>query len=284
MSTIESLEITNFQRVSAVRIEPTNNVVMLFGQNGEGKTSVLNAIETGFCKFNAKFIKRPNKDGSGRADIKIKLTDGTFLHQKFTPSGPALAGTKPDGGKLGQRDLDQAMSVLGVDASAFITVGQKKQLEILLSIVKLPFVPAELEAEIEAPEGKRLFVGQQGKTIGDFTVDPSLPTEETSAGGIIASIQESSDLKRENAEVERGAQLAAEKVAELTAKISEITADLGHWAHTLEARTASLAGLPEPADTDELEAKLATAAEANAAIRANNSAREQSERKAALVK
>lgn len=282
MSTIESLEITNFQNVSAVKIEPTNSVIMLFGKNAAGKTSVLDAIETTFCKFNARVTKRPIKDGAGRADIKIKMTDGTFLHQKFTPSGPTLTGKKADGGKLGQRDLDQAMSLLGVDAAAFINAGEKKQLEILLSTVVLPFVPAELDAEIKDLEAKRLLAGQQGKAIGDVTVIPELPTEETSAQELIAAIRAAEDLKRENAEIENGVQVAANEVASLTAKIAELTGALESWTQTLEARTASLAGLPEPANTSALEARLATVEEANADIRANNTAREQVDRKNAL--
>ncbi|NKG22240.1 AAA family ATPase [Paeniglutamicibacter terrestris] len=275
--TIESLEIVNFQRVSAVKIEPTNNVIMLFGQNGEGKTSVLDAIETGFCKFNAKFIKRPIKDGSGRADIKIKLTDGTFLHQKFTPSGPTLAGTKPDGGKLGQRDLDQAMSMLGVDASAFTTVGEKKQLEILLSIVKLPFVPAELDAEIKALEAKRLLAGQQGKTIGDFNVDNGLPTDEVSLNDLLGRHREAQEAVTQRSNMTRAVQHWKSE----TERLKHELADAERKAVEAEK---NLTALPLGEDPVWLQEQIDGAETSNAAIRSNNTAREQAERKAALLK
>lgn len=279
MSTIESLEITNFQRISAVKIEPTNSVILLFGKNAAGKTSILDAIETGFCKFNAKFIKRPIRDGAGRADIKIKLTDGTQLHQKFTPSGPTLTGKKANGDKLGQRDLDQALSVLGVDAASFIMAGEKRQLETLLSIVELPFVPAELDAEIKALEAKRLLAGQQAKVIGDFDVDASLPTEETSANDLISRIRLANDQLDKIKDAERALAYATDQVTSLKAKIEELKTDLVNWEHEATSRQAELDAQVKPADVTELEEQLIGVEESNAAIRATNSAREQAARK-----
>lgn len=276
MSTIESLEITNFQRISAVKIEPTNSVILLFGKNAAGKTSILDAIETGFCKFNAKFIKRPIRDGAGRADIKIKLTDGTQLHQKFTPSGPTLTGKKANGDKLGQRDLDQAMSVLGVDAASFIMAGEKKQLETLLSIVDLPFVPSELDAEIKALEGNRLLVGQQGKTIGDFTVDESLPEVETSVSELL-------DQHRAGEEANYALKKATHAVEGWTGAVARIKRELADAERQLAEAEAQVANAPAPIDIEAIGAQIGNAESANAAIRANNTAREQSARKAALL-
>lgn len=282
MSTIESLEITNFQNVSAVKIEPTNNVIMLFGKNAAGKTSVLDAIETTFCKFNARVTKRPIKDGAGRADIKIKMTDGTFLHQKFTPSGPTLTGKKADGGKLGQRDLDQAMSLLGVDAAAFINAGEKKQLEILLSIVDLPFVPAELDAEIKDLEAKRLLAGQQGKAIGDFTVDPNLAVEETSASDLVNQVMAAQQQERINRGEAENLIAMQESHVELYERIQRLQAEWKALGDSIETQKAHVLSLPVPADVAALEAQLSTVEDANAAIRANNTAREQIDRKNAL--
>lgn len=276
MSTIESLEITNFQNVSAVKIEPTNNVIMLFGKNAAGKTSVLDAIETTFCKFNARVTKRPIKDGAGRADIKIKMTDGTFLHQKFTPSGPTLTGKKADGGKLGQRDLDQAMSLLGVDAAAFINAGEKKQLEILLSTVVLPFVPADLDAEIKALEGKRLLAGQQGKAIGDYTVNPDLPVDETSLSELLGRLRDAQESLTQRRNTELNVQHWKSEAERLREELADAERKAVEAEEDLEA-------MPLGEDPVWLQEQVDGAEESNAAIRANNSAREQAARKAALL-
>lgn len=276
MSTIESLEITNFQRISAVKIEPTNSVILLFGKNAAGKTSILDAIETGFCKFNAKFIKRPIRDGAGRADIKIKLTDGTQLHQKFTPSGPTLTGKKANGDKLGQRDLDQALSVLGVDAASFIMAGEKKQLETLLSIVELPFVPAELDAEIKALEAKRLLAGQQAKVIGDFDVDPSLPTDEVSLNELLIQYRSGQESNAQLDAALDGVEAATEYVTVLERQLIKAKESLKKAGEVLKAA-------PDRVELESLQAQINNAEASNSAIRANNSAREQATRKDKLL-
>lgn len=285
MSVIESLNISNFQRVSAIKIEPTNNVIALFGKNANGKTSVLEAVETTLRPFNGRVTKRPIKDGTGRADIHIKLTDGTLLHQKFTPSGPTLAGKGPDGSKLGQKDLDAAISALGVDALAFIHAGEKKQLETLLSIVDLPFVPAELDAQRKAVEAERLSVGQQGKAIGDVAVDASLPVTETSAGEIIASIRVAEDANRQADNSEQALTEAKARTAEAEARVDQLEQELqaakdamyqaSQWVELKLKESKMVTRI----DTTELEARLAVVEESNAAIRANNTARAQSARK-----
>ncbi|PCC31415.1 AAA family ATPase [Glutamicibacter sp. BW77] len=276
MSTIESLEITNFQRISAVKIEPTNSVILLFGKNAAGKTSILDAIETGFCKFNAKFIKRPIRDGAGRADIKIKLTDGTQLHQKFTPSGPTLTGKKANGDKLGQRDLDQALSVLGVDAASFIMSGEKKQLETLLSIVELPFVPAELDSEIKALEAKRLLAGQQAKVIGDFDVDANIPTDEVSLNELIIQYRAGQESNAQLDAALDGVEAATEYVTVLERQLIKAKESLKTAGEVLKAA-------PDRVELESLQAQINNAEASNSAIRANNSAREQVARKDKLL-
>ncbi|GAA5229219.1 AAA family ATPase [Arthrobacter cryoconiti] len=279
---ISSLDISNFQRLSAAKIEPTGSLIVLAGQNANGKTSVLDAIETTLCGFNARNTKRPIKDGHGKASIDIVLTDGTVVRRTFTPSGSTLSGTRPDGAKLKQADLNAIISQLGVDASTFATSGEKEQLKTLLSVVELPFVPAELDAQKKALEADRLFVGQQGKTIGDVEVNENLPTEETSASEIIAQIREAETANREVATAEQEIANAKAMVAQSRQELELAQDKLTNWQRTLESRAAAFDALPKPADTTALEAQLAEADDANAAIRTNNTARAQTENRKQL--
>lgn len=283
MSTkVTTATLTKFQKLTFAKIEPSGNLIVLAGKNGAGKTSFNDGLEAGFTGHNGRNIKRPIKDGSGKASIEIDLSDGSKLIRGYTPSGTTLKGIDAQGVKFGQAQIDARLSSLGIDGRKFIGLDEKKQLAALLDIVDLPFKPAELDAQKKALEAERVQVGRDGKAIGDVTVIPDLPTDETSAQEIIAAIRAAEALKRENAEVEIGVQVAASEVASLTAKIAELTGALESWTQTLEARTASLAGLPEPANTTALEAQLATVEEANADIRANNTARAQSAAKEAL--
>lgn len=275
MTVIESLEIKNFQRVSAVKIEPSNNIVALFGQNAQGKTSILDALETSMTGYNSKFTKRPIKEGAGRADIEITLTDGSKIHRKFTPSGSTLAAADGDGTKWGQRDLDAALSALGVDARAFIHKGPKEQLDLLLSIVELDIDPAALDAETKQVEDARRLVGQQGKAIGDVTVEETLPTVERSATELIEQIRTKQTQMRERESQEDLVSGYRNRVEELQTELQHAETDLA----LAEDRLNSLPPAIDPGEVTALEESLTTLEDSNARIRTNNAAIEQAQRK-----
>lgn len=277
---IQILDISNFQRLSKAVIEPSGSLIVLAGQNANGKTSVLDAIQSTWCGHNGREIKRPIKDGHGKASIDITMTDGTVLTRKYTPSGTTLTAKAADGSKLVQKDLDRMMSALGVDASAFARAGDKEQLATLLSVVDLPFVPADLDKERKAVEAERLSVGQQGKAIGDVVVSANLPTEETSASEIIASIREAeSKNDKRSKQIEYLANLS-DKIDRLGAEIKRLTTEKD--AAVVEFKEYEPTISSDLIDTENLETQLAEAENTNAAIRFNNAARQQSARKEEL--
>lgn len=265
MSTIASLEITNFQRISAVKIEPTNNVIMLFGKNANGKTSVLDAIETTLCKFNGRVTKRPIKDGAGRADIKIKLTDGTELHQKFTPSGPTLTGKNAEGKKIGQADLDKAISILGPDAAAFINAGEKKQLETLLSVVELPFVPAELDAQHKGIFDERTNANRDVKRLEAqlerfLPLPVDLPEEEASVTELLNDFNAATEQNRR-------VQSAFAEAHTLERRVADLAAQLTAAQEALAKAVAIAQDAPALIDTAAIQERIDTAEVTNSQIR-----------------
>lgn len=283
MSThITEATLTNFQKVSYAKIEPSGNLIILAGKNGAGKTSTNDGIEANLTGHNGRNIKRPIKDGHGKASIETKLSDGSTLIRGYTPSGTTLKGKDAEGNKFGQREIDARLSSLGIDGRKFISMGEKDQLAALLSIVDLPFKPAELDAERKALEAKRLSVGQQGKAIGEVEVDPNLPAEEVSASEIISAIRESEEARRLIIDYERGVREAHESISEINRKIADLIAERSELESTLSGRKERLESLPAPQDTTNLEAQLAGVEESNASVRANNQAREQAQRKLEL--
>lgn len=285
MSTkITEATLTNFQMVSYAKIVPTGNLIVLAGKNESGKTSTLDGLQAALCGHNSRDIKRPIKDGHGKGSIEVHLSDGTTLVRGYTPSGSTLKGKDAAGAKFGQKDLDDRISKLGIDGRKFINMGEKEQLAALLSIVDLPFKPAELEAQKKALETERRDIGRDGAAIGDLTVNDELPTEVPSSADLIEAIRTANEQKALRADAERGIQIAFDEVASLNAKIAELTAALDSWSSTLEVRTKALSELPEAVDTTELEAELASIDVVSSEIRANNSARELAAKKAELRK
>lgn len=283
MSTnITEATLKNFQKVSFAKIEPSGNLIVLAGKNGAGKTSTNDGLEAALTGHNGRNIKRPIKDGHGKATIDIKLSDGSTLIRGYTPSGTTLKGLDAEGNKFGQKDLDARISSLGIDGRKFISMGEKDQLAALLSIVDLPFKPAELDAERKRLEAQRLSVGQQGKALGEATIDASLPTEETSATEIIGAIREAQEQASRIADTQNSVSFAKNKVEEITAQIAELTRHLEQWTEAVIQHQAELEAMEQPADVTGLEAQLASVEESNASIRANNQAREQAQRKLEL--
>ncbi|MGP9782570.1 AAA family ATPase [Glutamicibacter sp. AOP12-B1-11] len=277
MSTqITEATLKNFQKVSYAKIEPSGNLIVLAGKNGAGKTSTNDGLEAALTGHNGRNIKRPIKDGHGKATIDIKLSDGSTLIRGYTPSGTTLKGLDAAGNKFGQRDLDARISSLGIDGRKFISLGDKEQLQALLSIVDLPFKPAELDAERKSLEAQRLAVGQQGKAIGDPVADPNIPAEETSVSELLGEYR-----KLESAQQERNKYLT--DLNESQSKVQDLERQLAAAREHLANVTESLGHMSDfSADLDALRVQIDTSEDANAAIRANNQVREQAQRKLEL--
>lgn len=273
---ITETALTNFQRLSYARIEPTGSLIILAGKNATGKTSVIDGIEATLTGHNSRNIKRPIKDGHGKASLDTKLSDGSTLTRSYTPSGTTLKGRTADGKPFGQRELDARISSLGIDGRRFISLGEKEQLKALLSIVDLPFDPTDLDQERKRLEEERRLTGQQERALGDIPeIDNDLPTEETSATDLLTQIREAQESNsRRHSLITRRTEYAA-YVEDLRQRLAEAETELADAEKAAE-------NAPELVDVEPLEAQLATLEEQNAAIRANNQARDLAEQKEAL--
>ncbi|MFW0772491.1 AAA family ATPase [Paenarthrobacter nitroguajacolicus] len=275
MSRIISLQTTNYKRLKAVRIQPdqNGNLVVIGGNNGQGKSSILDSITAALGGVNAKTTPKPIRDGEERAEIILE-TEDLIVVRRFAAGGSTLTVKSPDGAVYpkGQAKLDDLLGKLSLDPLAFTQLSDKEQLATLLDLVELPFSPEKLAAERKKLFDARADVGRQGKAIGDVTVDDSLPTEETSASEIIAKIRQLEANARARAEWASGIRLAEDKVSAIREQIKELTAELAHWESTLKTRLDGQEDLPPAHDTAPLEAQLASVEDNNAAIRANNAA------------
>ena len=123
---ISRLEIENVKRVRAVTLEPdANGLTVIGGRNGQGKTSVLDAIAWAlggnrFRPTDAQF------DGSVLPpEIKIRLSNGLIVERKGKNS--ALTVTDPQGVKAGQTLLDSFVSALALDLPRFMGRATRKR-------------------------------------------------------------------------------------------------------------------------------------------------------------
>ena len=116
---INHLEIENVKRVKAVRLEPTQNgLTVIGGKNGQGKTSVLDAIAwaLGGDKFKPS---TPEREGSMvPPSLKITLSNGLIVERSGKNS--SLKVIDPQGNKAGQQLLNEFVEQLALDLPKFM--------------------------------------------------------------------------------------------------------------------------------------------------------------------
>jgi len=233
MTRIIKLEATNFKRLKAVQITPTGDLVVISGRNGQGKTSVLDAITAALGGTSTKALPKPIRDGADRAEIIVE-TDEYTITRRFTPSGSTLTVTGTDGLKVpaGQKKLDALLGRLSLDPLAFTQLDDRKQRETLLALVDLPFDPAQLDAERAAAFETRTEVNRELKQLHAQTFDlpADCPTEEVSVADLLAKIEKAQAEERDYEAAVRQKAEAADRVERLKAEL--IDAERGLTAAT----------------------------------------------------
>lgn len=140
MLKILHLKTENIQRIKAVDITPgDNNLVVIGGNNGHGKTSVLDSIMFalgGKRSFSEQPVRNGSKEGS------IEITIGDFLvKRRIKESGASELEISETGkGIIGspQKFLEKFFSRL-IDPLAFANMESKAQVEVLKSLISFNF-------------------------------------------------------------------------------------------------------------------------------------------------
>lgn len=135
MKVIE-LKSENFKKIKAVNITPKDDVVMISGANGQGKTSLIDSI---FAALSGRKIpKKPIRKGENKAEIELNL--GTYIVKRvITEKSNYLTVTNSEGAsfKSPQSMLDNMLGELSFDPLDFAKMDQDKQKKILLKLVGL---------------------------------------------------------------------------------------------------------------------------------------------------
>lgn len=159
---------SNYKNARRVEIVPDadGKLVIIEGNNGAGKSSVLDSIAAALGGVDSKNTPKPIRDGQSSAEIIVE-TEELTVTRRFTPSGSTLSVMSKDGAKFpkGQAKLDELVGKLSLDPFAFTQLDDKKQLAQLLDLVDLPFDPVELEKERAAVFAERTNVNRDVKEL-----------------------------------------------------------------------------------------------------------------------
>lgn len=200
---INTLELENVKRIKAVKIEPTKNgLTVIGGRNGQGKTSVLDAIAwaLGGNKFRPSEPQR--SDSVIPPHLKITLDNGMIVERSGKNS--ALKVIDPTGNKSGQQVLDSFISELALDLPKFMAMSDKEKANILLQIIGVGDKLYELEREEQCLYNRRTEIGriadQKKKYANELPVHSGVPDEPVSASELIRQQQ---DILARNGENQR---------------------------------------------------------------------------------
>ncbi|MDU5257018.1 ATP-binding protein, partial [Eggerthella sp.] len=156
---INSLEVENVKRVKAVALEPAESgLTVIGGRNGQGKTSVLDAIAWALGGDRKRPSEAKRAGSATDPHLKVQLSNGIVVERRGKAG--SLKVTDPEGRKGGQQLLDSFVESLALDLPKFLAMSDKDKAKTLLGIIGVGEELARLEAEEQALYNRRTGVGQ----------------------------------------------------------------------------------------------------------------------------
>ena len=264
-----------FKRLSAVEITPEGNTVIISGRNGQGKSSVLDAIWLALGGGNAtkdSATTVPIKEGEKDAVVRLDLGD-IIVTRKWTTSGSTLTVEGADGRKYSspQTLLDTLVGTISFDPLSFAKMPPMEQRSQLIDLVKLPVDLDELSAQRKAFYDQRTFVNRELKTIqaelaGIQLPDNDVPEEEISIAEMTKKIGMAQDQRSRIIMGRQRLQEKVEKGKALRELIQQKTEELTALANQIRSETEMLESCKEP-DVQAMRSQLENAEQINKLVR-----------------
>lgn len=302
---ISALELENVKRVRALTLEPTpDGLTVIGGRNGQGKTSVLDAIAWALGG-NRKRPDRPTREGSSTpAQLRVTLSNGVVVERKG--KNGSLTVTDPEGRRAGQALLDSLVEELAIDLPRFMSMSDRERADELLGIVGVGEELGRLDRELERARSARLAKGQEKRAKAKVAQGadwyPDAPEEPVSAADLLAEQQAAQATNMENERLRTAAERAERERDEAARLVEAAEADLAEARRRVESKEAVLAEAESrahaaaraataardiadacvDADTSDLDARITEVDMVNERVRANRErARLQAEADAA---
>jgi len=161
---IIQLQAENVKKLKAVTIKPETNMVVVGGNNEQGKTSTLDSIAFALGG-KSLFDKQPVRKGTKEAKIVCDLGELVVTRVIKANGGGSLTVSSANGQTYTspQALLDSLTGKITFDPLAFAQMDSKKQLETLKTLVGLDFT--ELDQERKRLYDTRTVVNNEVKSL-----------------------------------------------------------------------------------------------------------------------
>lgn len=278
------LQAEGFKRLVAVDITPEGNLIEVRGNNGNGKSSVLDAIFAALAGAGAA-PEKPVREGEEAAVIRLDLGE-LIVTRYFTASGTTnLKVTTPEGAAFGsgQTMLDKLVGAISFDPLEFLSLKPAEQAEELRKLVDLvdPETGEMIDLATISSDRARLYaerrdVNRDGTAVkarieaagGVRHVPDDAPNRDELLAKLTGAAEKNARIERERARrVARDERLASldKEIDELEARLAAMKAE--------RVGIADAAGRESPLelleDVDLLRDKLAEADRVDENRRAN---------------
>ena len=275
---ISSLELENVKRIKAVQVVPTENgLTIIGGNNGQGKTSVLDAIAwaLGGDRYRPS---APTRDGSVIPPrIRLELSNGLTVERSGKNS--ALKVSDPTGQRAGQQLLNSFVEELALNLPKFMNASGKEKANTLLKIIGVGDQLSALEQQEKLIYNQRHSIGQiadqKRKYAKEMPFYPDVPGKPISAVELIqrqqAILAQNGENQRKRDQVERikfQKASCAQVVQSLEEKLAEARRNLEQAAADLEIANMDAMDLQDES-TAQIEADLQNIEAINIKVRAN---------------
>jgi len=209
----------NFKKIRVVEIRPDGNVVKLTGKNGQGKTSVLDALWF-VLKGKAALPKAAVRKGAEK--LRVKADFGEFtVTRTCTEGGLPTINIEMAKGKTRdttpQEFLDKIIGTLTFDPLEFVNMDTAEKVEMLRQVAGVDSAAVtKLNEENEKDYTARTDVNREHRQLkaqlDAMTVLEGLPKEKIDEQAILKKLEEAGELNRRAQDVFRAKEALATKV------------------------------------------------------------------------
>ncbi len=245
------LEAENIKKITAIDITPKQDLIQITGENGSGKSSVLDSILWALAGT-TKVQKMPIR--KGKTSARIKLDMGTVVVTRhFDGNGTSTLRVESDkGAKFGtpQRMLDDLIGSLSFDPLEFVRLEPKEQFAALcrLSKINIDFEAIEEKNRVDYEVRTRInrdvrAMRQQMENFGSVAED--LPEKPIDISQLAKRMAEASER---NSQIDLRQQRQQDQLRQHTQKVTALRL-------SIQQKLELAADLRKEADAAEAEAK-----------------------------
>lgn len=282
---IASLELENVKRVRAVELQPNEKgLTVLGGRNGQGKTSVLDAIAYALGGERMR-PDRVTREGSATpAKMRVELSNGIVCERKGKNS--SLTVTDTTGMKGGQRLLDEFIGEFALNLPKFLNMSDREKADYLLKTLGIADQLAEADRKVAEANAERTEIGRRAKDARKMAEDSpfheGVPGETLDVSALLDEqmfaheTNQAIEFKRREVEAKRAeSERMAAEVERLARELADATERMAIASSRSETVTGELEGLEadlanmEPADEQAAAEAVREAEAVNEMVRQN---------------